>query len=226
MAHNPFLDDSETEPSEGAAPQALPTCGYRRGDRLPCPMPAGHGTAHVGFGTCAQHGGDSDRGKAKAAARRAVREIESFSGSPVAVDPIAAILDEVSRTAGHVQWLSTRIAAWTMNADGYMPEWQASWLLTYQTERKHLVVVAKAAIDAGIAERHVKLAEDQGALLAGAISQILDQLDLTYEQQHLVPTIVPGVLRAISVRQDQDADSFSRLLPPSDELAPEAQDVI
>lgn len=50
------------------------------------------------------------------------------------------------------------------------------WYAMYVTERKHLVEVCQAAIRAGVEERKVRLAEQQGDLVAGAIRGILEAL--------------------------------------------------
>ncbi len=65
-------------------------------------------------------------------------------------------------------------------------------------ERDRCAGFATKAIAAGLAERQVRLAERQGALLAGAVQAILADLGLSAEQQALVPTIVPMHLRAIT----------------------------
>jgi hypothetical protein len=118
---------------------------------------------------------------------------------PVNIGPHEALLMEVQRTAGHIQWLAERIASigeeseiealqqWTIM--GIKPSF---WLETYQEERKHLVQVSKAAIQCGVAERQVQLAEEQGKLLAMAIRAILwdAQLDLTPQQQARAPQII------------------------------------
>lgn len=65
-------------------------------------------------------------------------------------------------------------------------------------ERDRCVRYAKVAHDMGIAEREIRLAESQGRLLAGAIQQILDQLQLDAAQLAMVPEIVPRVLRTIA----------------------------
>lgn len=70
-----------------------------------------------------------------------------------------------------------------------------AWLRLYREERAHLAKAAKMAIDAGIAERHVRLAEDQGKLFAGGIKLILQALALTPEQQAQVPQLVPSIIR-------------------------------
>lgn len=73
-----------------------------------------------------------------------------------------------------------------------------SWLILYREERDHMVRVSKLTIDAGIAERQVRLAENQGLLLATAINAILRALGLSPEQAAMVPSIVPQVLRQIA----------------------------
>lgn len=65
-------------------------------------------------------------------------------------------------------------------------------------ERDRCVRFAKTAADMGVADREIRLAEAQGALLAGAISRILDALELTPGQRAKIPEIVPGVLLDIA----------------------------
>jgi hypothetical protein len=72
------------------------------------------------------------------------------------------------------------------------------WYDLYERERKHLVAVASAALKAGVEERRVRLAEQQGDLVAEVIRRILEALNLTAEQQALVPIIVPQQLRLIA----------------------------
>jgi hypothetical protein len=72
------------------------------------------------------------------------------------------------------------------------------WLKLYQQERAHLVKVCSEAIRAGIEERRIRLAEQQGALVAQAIRAILADLNLTTEQEARVPDIVPRHLRALA----------------------------
>lgn len=57
-------------------------------------------------------------------------------------------------------------------------------------ERDRAVRYAKTAHDMGIAEREVRLAEQQGELLATVIRNVLGDLDLTEEQQGRVPAVV------------------------------------
>lgn len=65
-------------------------------------------------------------------------------------------------------------------------------------ERDRCARFAKLALDAGIAERQVRLAEQQGAMVADVIDRVLAALGLSDEQRALVPTIVPRELRAVT----------------------------
>jgi hypothetical protein len=129
-----------------------------------------------------------------------------------------ALLEEVHRTAGHVAWLAEVVTGlerdevtWglaeetdapiTDGGGGTTTKHKASvnvWVQLYQQERKHLAAVCRDALAAGIAERQVRLAEQQGALLAGAVNRILDGLGLSVEQWERVPLVVPVVLRSIT----------------------------
>lgn len=72
-------------------------------------------------------------------------------------------------------------------------------VLRIQERRARLLGLdAKTQHDMGIADRQIKLAEEQGALLAGAVNRILDGLGLSKEQWERVPQVVPVVLRAIT----------------------------
>lgn len=64
-------------------------------------------------------------------------------------------------------------------------------------ERDRCARFCKLAIDAGLEERRVRLAEAQGAMLVDAIERVLAALGLSEAQRALVPTVVPAALRAI-----------------------------
>lgn len=181
---------------------------------------------------CKMHGGKAPQNLAAADVRRAGREaqlaLESF-GLPVAVDPHTALLEELHRTAGAVAWLGAIVAdlersdiGWgkTREKDGGDDRgttYEAGknvWVGLWQGERKHLVDVASACAKAGIEERRVQLAEDQGRMLAGVITRILSGMfdalvaglgdfeaaRVVVEQMwgQLVGQIVPQELRAIA----------------------------
>lgn len=180
-----------------------------------------------GAKVCATHGGRAPQVKAAAKARQ-IQEAAELAvvtyGLPREVAPDVALLEEVHRTAGHVRWLAEVVGqlergevTWGLAEETDMPGGKGDdgedkaggvltkrkagvnvWVQLYQQERKHLASVCRDALAAGIAERQVRLAEQQGALLAGAVNRILDGLGLTKEQWERVPQVVPIVLRAIT----------------------------
>lgn len=192
-----------------------PKCTGRRSNGEACskwPM--------KGQTVCRNHGGASPQ--AKAAAERRLQAIGAEQaivtfGLPREVDPRDALLEEVYRSAGVVDFLREQVqklesdqVVWGKAEEvekqaGEFPGVDTThkaavnvWVELYARERKHLVDVCKAAIAAGLEERRVRLAEQQGAMLASVIKNILGDLDLTAEQQARVGTVVPRHLRAVA----------------------------
>lgn len=176
-----------------------------------------------GQSVCGTHGGRSPNGLAAAERRqereRAERAVATY-GLPVEIDPHDALMEEIARTAGHVRWLAGIVQA--MDSEALV--WGASerqmregggptgnyaqvtttaapsvWLTLYQAERTHLVSVCKAAIGAGIAERQVRIAEQQGALIAEVIRSIIGdpELGLKPEQQETAIKVASRHLRVL-----------------------------
>lgn len=181
-----------------------------------CHRPAGWGTDHPGIGKCKLHGGKTRNHGTAAKLEMAKRAVATY-GLAREVAPDVALLEEVHRTAGHVAWLGEVVAGlerddvtWGMSEEvrkdsGEYPGTDTTekaavnvWVLLYQAERKHLTEVCKAALAAGIAERQVRLAEQQGEILAGVIGRVLDALELSPRQRELVPTVVPRELRVVA----------------------------
>lgn len=183
-----------------------PACaGHHRGTEEPC-------EAHPvrGADKCRMHLG-AKPGPFIAEAK--ARGLMETYGRKIETTAVEALLDEVQWTAGHVAWLRQRVAdleehdvVWgttqikTGGDDGGHTEAAEPnvWLKLYQAERTHLVKVCSEAIRCGIEERRVRLAEQQGQLVAQVIRAILGDLDLTPEQAARVPDVVPRHLRALA----------------------------
>jgi hypothetical protein len=71
------------------------------------------------------------------------------------------------------------------------------WIRTQQDAMERLAKFAKMAIDAGVAERQVRLAERFAEPIVGMFEAIFDQLQLTPEQLKRAPEIVRGQLAAL-----------------------------
>lgn len=195
-----------------------PKCGgpKRDGSGGKCTRPAGWGTGHAGTGRCKLHGGSTPTHEKAGQKALAAEAVKTF-GLPREVDPRDALLEEVYRTAGAVDWLHQQVQALTPDDviwgrteevardSGEFPGTDTTysaaahaWVRLWQEERKHLLAVVKAAIAAGIEERKVRLAEQQGALLSDVIKRILGDLGLTVEQQKRAPEVVVKHLRAVA----------------------------
>ncbi|MFC9973585.1 hypothetical protein ACFVH6_22090 [Spirillospora sp. NPDC127200] len=174
-----------------------------------------------GVAVCPRHGGHAPQ--VVAAAERRKQEAEAAAavatfGLPRDVDPGTALLEEVQRTAGHVAWLGQMVAAletgevvWgvveetdrpvTEKGGGLEVKQKAqphTWVQLYQQERRHLASVAKAAIDAGVSERVVRVMEQVGATYIQVIDQILNGLDLSEAQQRKVPELMRTTLTTLT----------------------------
>lgn len=202
-------------------------CGgrLRDGSGKTCRRRAGHGTPTPGVGRCKLHGGNTPSHRRRAERAEAELAVATY-GLPREVDPRAALLEEVHRTAGHVAWLGQLVAELEHGGSGYRQdtivdgeeertiyvpltglkqlskdgkfEKPSVWVELYQQERRHLREVCRDAASAGVEERAVRLAEQQGMALAGAVRAILGDLNLSQEQLALVPAVVPKHLRALS----------------------------
>lgn len=189
-----------------------PRCGAKTRAGGTCANPPVNGTTR-----CRMHGGASPQAKAKGAERlaqqAATRELTRLGITRREVHPAEALIELVHYQASVVDfwrhkvseldqddltWGRTKVKTGGDDA-GTTEEAKpniAYALLGEASDR--LAAYASAALKAGVEERKVRLAESQGALVAQAIRQVLDQLHLTPEQQHLVPTVVPAALRLIA----------------------------
>lgn len=173
----------------------------------------------IGGTVCRMHGGSAPAVKARAAERKqqdvAKRALMAL-GEPEPIDPAQALLDLIAWKYGEVRWLRDKVQAvkdellvWgaTEHREGVGPEGPISvttdraqpnvwWSLLRQAEDQ-LSEYASKALRAGVAERQIRLAEGQGAAIAGAVNMILDRLQLTAAQRGLVPTVVPEAFRML-----------------------------
>lgn len=136
-------------------------------------------TAVRGAKVCGTHGGSLKRTKAAAGERNARAEVERLNIQPREISYQDALLEELYRSASWVDYLGARVMA--EGEDG-LTQWgmtgrspSALWSML-EDQRKHMVVVASACGKAGIEERRVQLAEQQGKLLAQVVAQIVTGL--------------------------------------------------
>jgi hypothetical protein len=152
-------------------------CGWttRRGRR--CRMLAGEHTRHPGYGPCHCHGG----AKAHRAWEKALDIARELN-----VTPWEALLKSVRIAAGRAAWVDQQLADAVRRNDGEpgTPEVKG-WLKESRLERTLLARMAKAAVDAGVAERLVRQTELEGEIVAEVLGRVLDKLGLPPEQRVL-----------------------------------------
>lgn len=213
--------DSHARP--GAPPKRAPDSkcqGRKVSEDGYCKQPAGHGTEHVGYGRCKKHGGNTPNGK-KAAAKLMAESLAHAYGLPKDIDPQDALIEELHRTAGHVGYLQTLVAALeeddlhgevgtTGHSEGktFLAKSEPNVLVRmYQTERKMLERIAKSCIEAGIEERRVRIAEDQGKLFAQVVQGILKDLDIDATD----PDVQTTVRRNFTLIDNTDQSAVAHL---------------
>lgn len=199
-------------------------CGARKKNGKPCEAEAGKGTDHLGFGPCKHHGGMTPAHQ-KAAAKMMARHHAVVMGAPVDIDPFAALLWTVRIAAGEVAYCNTMVATIMQSdavarpvtikrrplsegKDGEDPHTYVEevtehspqlhlWIQTRRDALDRLAKFSKLAVDAGVAERQIQLAERYGEMIGRAIGNILDGLKLTKGQQQRAPELVRTHLAAI-----------------------------
>ena len=206
----------------GVVHEALTTQGRRRCQRhrqsgVQCGKVALSGTD-----ACTNHSGlplaaAKAKGQANLARQEAIAAVERY-GLPRDIAPHEALLDEIARTAGHVEWLRSRIndidpdllvtgiasvrrVTTTATPDVETTSVTAAqinlWWQLYQSERAHLVRVCDVAMKARVDERRVQLAEQHGVLLAAVIQGVLTDLGVA---DH--PDVNSVVRRQLAIAQE------------------------
>lgn len=172
-------------------------CGATKRNGDPCGRTPGWGTPHPGYGNCKNHGGCTPNG-IKHAAEEAARDAVQRYALPREIDPHDALIEELERTAGWVAFLNEQVQAISEvndmrqlkggGKDGIPEEVPHIWIQMLKDERIHLVNVAKTCVAVGIEERRVKMAEEQGQLMAQVVRGILADLDIPLSPE--VQTVV------------------------------------
>ena len=156
---------------------------------------------------CWRHGGKAPQVRAKAAVRA---ELMSWGLDAPTVDPGETLLKLVSQSAARAQRYATEIEqlvaespslrealvaeVWAPTEDGgaYKAGEYIRGLVSLEAqERERCANWAAKAIAAGLAERQVRLAERQGALMAEFLRAVLadPELGLSEEQRRAIPNV-------------------------------------
>jgi hypothetical protein len=185
-------------------------CGKKTRKGGQCGKPAGWGTSHHGEGPCKLHGGRTAQAEVAGLVELARRE-RQVMGQPLSIEPQDAILECIRISAGEVAYASERIGELEVadavapartsmvrkSDDGTVQEVRQgeprlhAWIRARREAMDRLVSYSFAALKAGIEERRIKIAEQQGTLLAQAVQGILRDLGVDVAPQ----TEVAGIVR-------------------------------
>jgi hypothetical protein len=173
-----------------------------------CKREAGWGTQHVGHGKCKLHGGSTPNHNKSAQVAMAKQEAAKY-GTPIEMGPAESLLAELARTHGWIAFFESQVGdlkvnelAWGQTRKKIGGEDRGStyearpsiWYQLLRDERKHLVAVIDSCTRSGVAEHMMRLAEDQGRMVAGVI-------------QRSFASMLDAVLAALTARFGEDSDA-------------------
>lgn len=175
-----------------------------------CKRPSGWGTEHVGHGRCKLHGGRSPSHNKSAQVAIAKQEAEKYAAdNRIELGPAESLLAELARTHGWIAFFESQVGELKVNElawgqtrrkiggedRGATYEATASiWFKLLQEQRKHLLAVIDSCTRSGVAEHMMRLAEDQGRMVAGVI-------------QRSFASMLEAVLTALTGRFGEDSDA-------------------
>jgi hypothetical protein len=176
-----------------------------------CMSRAGSGTAHLGMGFCSNHIGNTTTqlaGQRKLTDLAYRRGIESLA-RPIEIEPADALRHLVWEAAGNVAFLGGRCADLGLQIVGDVyslarsgeaiatSEDARALVKLYGDERDRLAKVSKMALDAGLAEREVRLMEEQAAQIVAVFRTVVMKLALSAVQQREALAMVTVELRRL-----------------------------
>lgn len=164
--------------------RALPAnrCRARTRSGSECQKSAGWGTPHPGRGRCSLHGGCTHDHVKHAARQEAMEFVVGALGHEMDIDPLDAALMAVRLAAGTV-------AYWRLSISDMCDEGREPTMIQTEGYRQSVLDlsrVSKAAIDAGVAEKHVELAGRMAQRISLAFEEALAGIKLDAEQRALV----------------------------------------
>jgi hypothetical protein len=187
-------------------------CGAKTRSGGTCGLTAGHGTDHVGFGNCRHHGGCTPTG-----AKYGARLLGAHLAEGREVEPHEALLECLYAAAGEARFFGEKIAG--LGEDEVVVTFErvressigdggtetitsthaelSIWVRARSEALERMAKFAKAAIDAGVAERQVRVVEQWAQPISEALQAIVEKLGLNDEQRRRAPEIIRSELRLL-----------------------------
>lgn len=180
-----WIRGSSKEPMAVAVPGRPMKCSARRSNGMPC-----NAWAVMGMAVCRTHGGSSPQAKSAAKRRLAMHSVGSLMDRYMHAgdqDPLEALLTELARSAVMVETLAAAVIELEMEPEAgeaiYGPNHSGDavphvLVAMLNEERDRKARFAKMALDAGVEERRVRVAEKEAELIARVIKAVLDDPEL------------------------------------------------
>lgn len=185
------------EHEQGVIPSG-DTCNARTRAGSYCQRMAGDGTDHLGHGRCVSHGGNTANGRVFGHMLMVQDEARRLA-LPIEVDHQEALAELVKIMSGQVLWYTQKLMqlgednlVQTNTKTGMLEP--SVWVLAHASAVDRLARVSKMALDAGVAERKVRIMEEQGRWLINTLDEVFGMLDLTPSQVEALPAIMLRVL--------------------------------
>ncbi len=189
-----------------------PCSAHRADSGEPC-----KNRALAGLNVCYYHGGAAPQvraagkrrvaeAKAEMSVERALDKARAMLSVPIDADPTEALLEALWRASSLVSyWQAARDelmgdAPLSATATGALEK--HTLMRAYEDAVDRLARIAKLAVDAGVAERQVRLTEELGRLVSARMQAAMDDLDLTPEQRARVPAIMKARLELLPGEND------------------------
>lgn len=140
-------------------------------------------------------------------------------GTPMDVDPHEAILHAIRVAAGEVAYCDAQIrklsddelferptettmaqlpsGKWSLVEEKRTAEVISRWVSLRDSAIESMVKYSKIALDAGIDERRVRVAEQVADVLTPLLSNLADDLRLSPEQRDMLPAVIGNRLRQL-----------------------------
>jgi hypothetical protein len=144
---------------------------------------------------------------------------DRFMGTPLDIDPHDAIIHAIRVTAGEVKYCDAQISRlhqdelferpletsiqqlpngkWVIIEEKRNVEVISRWVVLRDEALANLVRYSKWALEVGIDERRVRVAERVADVIAPLLNDLALDLDLTDEQRELLPGVIGKRLRAL-----------------------------
>jgi hypothetical protein len=211
-------------------------CGAKTKSGNPCGRPTGWGTGHAGVGRCKLHGGASPQAELTGQVALARSEL-AVMGVELPAESHEAILKCIRIAHGEVAYCTARIAELghdeavgqpvltterprklekgaESKAERVIECRQESprlniWVVARHAAMDRLVAYSATALKAGVEERQVKIAEQQGAMVAEAFRLFALQLGHDPGSQSVRDAMRASITAVAGVGQD-DADGGAR----------------